>query len=118
MGEYKVEMDDDIIRAILSGVYLKRDLDAIMAQISNLAHETGKNNIFLDIGGIEEISGGARRALAQQIAIEPRFFNKLAIYGANAKHRVMADFIITASGKGNNVRYFENEEEAMRWLKE
>lgn len=118
MGEYKVEMDDDIIKAILSGVHLKRDIDALFVKINDLVQETGKNNVFLDIGGIEEISGGARRTLAQQIAIEPRFFNKLAICGANAKHRVMANFIITASVKWNNVRYFEKEEEAIRWLKE
>ena len=118
MGEYKVETDGDIIRAVLSGVQLKRDLDAVLVQIKDLVQETKMNNIFLDIGGIEEISGGARRTLANHISIEPRFFNKLTICGANAKHRVMANFIITASGKGNNVRYFEKEEEALLWLKE
>ena len=69
MGEYKVVLDDDIIRAVLFGVQLKKNIDALLTEINDLVQETRKNNIFLDIGGIEEISGGARRTLAQQIAI-------------------------------------------------
>lgn len=118
MGEHKVDMYEDVIRAILLGVLQKRNVDALLAQIHDMVQNTKKGLVYLDIGGTDEITGEARRALAEYISMQPHFFDKLAICGVKAKNRVMANFIIAASGEGNSVRYFESKEEAIKWLKE
>jgi hypothetical protein len=117
MGECSIQtVNRCIIKAILTGVQLKRDMEILFERLNNAVRTTGMHTILLDIEGIEEISGGARRNLMAFISREPYLFEKLAFFGPTAKNKVMAKFIITASGKGNSVRYFENEEDSINWL--
>ena len=44
-------------------------------------------------------------------------FEKVAIFGGNAIIKVMTVFAITAS-RIKDIKYFNNEEEAIKWLKE
>ena len=118
MGEFNIELDGDIIKAFLTGVHLRRDIDTLFYQIKDMVQDTKNFDILLDVNGIEEVSGGARRTLAEYISSEPRLFNRLALCGEQARNRVMANFIITASGKSDYVRYFENAKEALEWLRE
>lgn len=43
--------------------------------------------------------------------------NKVAILGANVVTKLITDFVISMAGK-KNTQYFNNEEEALKWLKE
>jgi hypothetical protein len=118
MGKFRIEMEGaNIIIAFLTGIHVKKDIDAIIVHLKEKIQKSRDFNILLNIGGIEEISGGARRALAEWISKEPCLFHKLAITGEKAKTKIMASFIITATGRGEYVKYFNNEEEALSWLR-
>ncbi len=61
-------------------------------------------------------SGAARRAFTKMFATDPRL-GKVAIINAARFTRVMATFIIKATGRHDAVRFFDNETEALAWLK-
>lgn len=119
MSNYKIWLDDDgIIRCILKGIHEKKDAEVIIEEIINLSKESGKARVLIDLNNTEESTSGARRVYIDTIKAEPEIIEKLAFLGSSAKNRVMANFIITGSGRENEVRYFESEEEALRWIKD
>ena len=119
MGDYKIWLDDDgIIRCILKGIHEKKDAEAILKKIITLLKEKGKARVLIDLRKTERSTSGARRVYVYNIMAKPKVFEKFAFFGKSVKNRVMANFIMTATGKEDKVRYFESEEDALRWLKE
>lgn len=118
MGEYKVWIDDNgIIRCVVGGSHRKQDAQKVIDDIKKHLKEKGKARILLDICNIEESTSDARRVYVNFIKKEPRILEKTALHGKKAMQRVMANFIIVASGCEKKVRYFRKEKEALRWLK-
>jgi hypothetical protein len=72
-------------------------------------------NFLVDASEIGKISASARKALLKAFANpDPRFGNT-AILSANRYVRVLASFILKATGR-NNIHIFDTEEEALAWL--
>jgi hypothetical protein len=71
--------------------------------------------VLSDVTRAGKLSSIARRNLAT-MSSDPRM-GKNAIVGVNRYQRVMASFVIKASGQ-HNVRFFDSETEALEWLKE
>lgn len=119
MGDYKLWINDDgIIRCVLWGVHLEQDAESITEGIVHLSRGEGRARVLIDLRKTERSTSGARRVYVDTIKAEPELFEKLALFGTSAMNGVMADFIMTGSGRKDKVRCFESEEDALRWLKE
>jgi hypothetical protein len=127
--EYNPESNDGIIT---SKVYLDKEgiihVDSIGSQTKNEVLKVrkkvlklgetvhGKMKIITNLTNVTNVTSGSRKATVESVQLEE--VGKIAIFGASTFNRVVASFIIKASGMVNKVQYFKNEEEALKWLKE
>lgn len=120
MGEYKVWVDKEgIIRAAIIGTHDKDDAEKIIAEIDKLLEKyKQQSRLLIDMTKTGRPTSKARKVHASNMRIKAKYFKKTALYGASAMNRVMANFIIKASGKGDNVKYFNTEHQALSWLNE
>jgi len=119
MGEYKVWVDQEgRIRARIVGEHDKLDAENIINEINELIKRDQKNSkILIDMTDTGRPSSHARKLHANNMKKLSKSIKKAALYGASAMNRVMANFIIKASGMGEKVKYFNTEKEAILWLK-
>ena len=73
-------------------------------------------HFLADAGQEGRWSGAARRAFTKIFTDDP-CLGKVAIINAARFTRVMATFIMKATGRHDVVRFFDNEAEALVWLK-
>jgi len=120
MGAYKVWLDDDgIIKGILLGDQDKESTENVITEVNTLlSKENCIGSVLIDMSQTGRPSSESRRLHANNIRSNPKNLRKLALYGASTMNRVMANFIIKASGRVDMVRYFKTEKEAIEWLKE
>lgn len=119
MGKYKVWVDDSgIIRGAIIGEHTKEDALNIIRDLDEYLNKVHDNGLVLiDMTKTGRPSSEARKVHAMNIKNENEKFKKAAFFGATVMNRVLANFIIKASGRGDKVRYFNTKEEAIVWLK-
>ena len=115
---YKVWIDNSIIRCRLQGKFKEDDAKKIIEEIKTHSKEIDGAKVLMDLRKIEGSTPGASRVLVDSVRAEPSIFEKLALSGKSVIGQVMANFIIRASEKEEKIRYFGDEEEALRWLSE
>jgi UDP-N-acetylmuramyl pentapeptide synthase len=109
--------DDGIVRVVSIGDQTPEEMIEVRRVVLNLGRSIpGKVKILNDLSRMGRSLPGSRAEAAQSIKLEK--VDKVASYGASTLNRVIASFIMRASGMGNKVRYFETEAEALEWLKE
>lgn len=118
MGEYKVWADNEIIRITLSGIHTQEDAINLIKKVDEFLLSNKSGLVLTDMSQVEKPTSGARKIHANNIKNDKGNYKKLAFFGASVMNRVMANFIIKASGRGEKARYFETEIEAIEWLKE
>lgn len=111
------QIEDDIIQLTFSGyiddedaVNHARELDEYLAEAS----EQNPTHFLIITHDMGKISARARQSFAQRNQ-ETRI-GKSAVVGANRILRVLSIFILKASGR-DNIRLFDDEKEALSWLK-
>jgi len=120
MGVYKVTNDkgNGIIVGDISGNHTLEDAENMLAIVLDLMEENGESRkILLVMSKVGRPTSDARKFYAKIIRSNQYNFQKLALYGANTRNRVMANFIIKASGKDNFIKYFDSRKNTLRWLK-
>lgn len=119
MGEYKVWLDEDgIIKGILYGDQDKDTTKNVIEEVNILlSREKSIGSVLIDMSETGRPTSESRRLHADNIKSNPENLRKLALYGASTMNRVMANFIIKASGRADMVRYFKTEKDAIEWLK-
>jgi hypothetical protein len=119
MGEYKVWVDHEgHIRARIVGKHDKGNAEKIINEINELIKKNQKKGkLLIDMTDTGRPTVQARKLHATNMKRLSKEIKKAALYGASAMNRVMANFIIKASGMGEKVKYFNTEEEAILWLK-
>jgi len=120
MGEHKVWVDEDgFIRATIIGSHEKESAKNIINELNKQLKKMGENGLVLiDMTKTGRPTYEARKLHANNIKLHSDLFKKAALYGASALNKVMANFIIKASGKGKKVKYFNTKDEAIKWLKQ
>jgi dsRNA-specific ribonuclease len=118
MGTHKIWADEGIIRIALIGMHTQEDAGNIIKDVEEFLPENRKGLVLTDMSRIEKPTSRARKVHADNIKNNHDKYEKLAFYGASVMNRVMANFIIKASGHNDKVRYFDTELEAINWLKE
>ena len=118
MGEYKVWVDKaGIIRGAIFGSHEQKDAEKIIEEINMHIKGYGKNCIVLiDMSKTGRPTYEARKLHATNIKFISKYFRKAAFFGGTTMNRVLANFIIKASGVGKNVKYFNSQDEAIKWL--
>lgn len=97
------------------------DQDVIKEFINNvsphLEKATAENPLHFVADASEEGTWNlsARREFTELFDNEPRL-GRVAIINANRFIRVVATFMMKATGRDGAVRFFENEEQALEWL--
>lgn len=97
------------------------DQEAIQEFINSitphLEHATADNPLQFVADASEEGTWNlsARREFTQLFDNEPRL-GRVAITNANRFIRVVATFMMKATGRDGAVRFFENDEQALEWL--
>jgi hypothetical protein len=119
MKDHKIWIDEDgIIRCVFSDVYMNEDVEDMIEGIVQISKKGEQAMVIIDLKKTKTSTSSARRIIVESIKADPEIYHKLALLGSSAKNKVLANFIIRASGRGDKVRYFESEEEALRWLGE
>lgn len=109
--------DDGIIRVISVGDQTPQEMIEVRKAVLELGREIpGRIRVLNDLSKMGKSLPGSRTEAAKSIKLEE--IGKVASFGASTMNRVIASFITRASGMGNKVKYFETEEDALRWLKE
>jgi hypothetical protein len=118
LGEYKVKVDSDgFIRATIIGIHDKDDAEKIIVEMNKLIKKHEQNcKILIDMTKTGRPTSKARKLHAINMKVQAEYFKKTAIFGGNAMNRVMANFIIKASGRGDKVKYFGTHQDAVSWL--
>jgi hypothetical protein len=115
----KISMGDDgILRMELIGDIDKGDMEAYVKDVTpflEAATEAEPLLVLTDSSRSGKLSSGARK-LSAEVNRDPRM-GKTAVIGEGRRYfRVMAGFILKATGR-DNIRFFDTEEEALTWLK-
>lgn len=114
---HKVEMGDDgILRMIFVGDV--SEADKVVMKEADLLMEAASGTepfaVLSDVIRAGKLSSAARKNLAA-MGSDPRM-GKNTIVGASRYQRVMAGFVIKASGR-DGIRFFDSDEKALTWLK-
>lgn len=116
---YSMEMrGDGILEMAFVGDVDTEDIDAVMAEFEafmDTATETEPLCVLSNVSQAGKLSASARKGLAS-MGTDPRM-GRNAIVGVSRYQRVMAGFIIKASGH-DDLRFFDSEAEALDWLKQ
>ena len=119
MASHKLWVDKEkIINIQLIGSHDKENAESIIEEINELISKNPNCLILIDMDKIVRPTSQARKLHAQNMRLQANYFKKTAIYGGNTLNRVIANFIIKASGRGDKVKYFRTRENAIEWLKE
>jgi hypothetical protein len=107
--------EDEIVFGKFFGEQEEEGAEEFIGEVAKLMKPGEKERLFIDGSEAGKSSAGARKAyvkFAKSVTA-----GKIAIFGVSTLLKVIATFIIRASGTGN-VRFFTDKEEALKWLKE
>jgi hypothetical protein len=114
---------DGIIRIKTGGAWGEEAMEFLMKEIIEIRKNLAtKPKILVNLGLAPHISSTIYRrsmvGLAKE-ALKKIDFERVAVYGGIGKRvqKIVVSFITTAAGI-KNIKLFETEEEALRWLKE
>lgn len=117
---------DGILNAVFHELITVPELNALQGQtvvnrLIGLAkqHPGAKFNVLIDLtalGNSTYVSSQTRKSYAQAMQYEQ--MNKLAIVGTSVAFRVTLNFIVAVAGRSDVVRWFNDKQKALEWLKE
>lgn len=119
MRNYTITTDDEkIIRCTLRGAHSESDSKHIIKRINQIAKDEDTVMVLLDINELEIVTSGAKQNYINALTSNVEFAKKLAFLGSGLKVRVLANFMIRGLNLEEKVRYFEDEDEVIKWLQE
>lgn len=108
----------NILKIEFIGDITNEDAQENSAEIDELLEKATPSHpihFLVDASRMGKVSSGARRVFTQRNQ-NPRI-GSTALVGMNRAIRVLAIFIAKASGREDNMRFFDSEESALEWLK-
>lgn len=87
-----------------------------LAKLIETVHKQGKPaHLLLDLGKFTHQDSGARKEATN--ALNNLKYEKIALFGTKNFIKYVANFVVLATRKSSTVKFFDSEDEAMRWLK-
>lgn len=72
--------------------------------------------IFVNLEKVADLNNGTLVSALK--ALRTDIYEKMAIIKSSVPHRTLAEFLIKVADKEDSVQFFDNEESALRWLRE
>jgi hypothetical protein len=110
--------DDGILRLGFIGNINKEKAEAFIKEIIpflEAATEAEPLLALADSSRTGKVSSAARKIFTEMY--RDSRFKKVAVVEASRYARVLAGFLIKATGRASTLRFFDSEEEAVAWLK-
>ena len=118
MGFKISKIEENIIRFDMLGDFDAEDASACFNQTTALFAEAAlrgkKLHVYVDTTQFGNMSVEGRRMFSKMNKDERQ--GSVAMVGVNRILKIMVRFIMVASGQ-DNVRFFDNEAQAIKWLK-
>lgn len=111
--------EDGFLEQVYIGDQTGEGVDRAIAIATNIIEQLQKDGkpvlIIVDSSKLGKLSTPTRKSSVE--ALRSIYYDKVAIFGANAFSKAMVNLIIHASGKRRKVRIFDNRSAAEKWLK-
>ncbi|WP_346861529.1 hypothetical protein [uncultured Draconibacterium sp.] len=115
-GDTVFYRNDSTIQVIVTGIQtLEMALEMKKLCLKLSSKTESKYNYLIDINKCGKNEPGAREIWIELSGHEKT--NKVATFGMNPVAQVIANFVI-GTHKGNNLRFFNSEKDAVNWLNE
>lgn len=82
--------------------------------IKQLREEKKSVHILIDLTTLGKTDSNTRKIAVD--VLTHLDYDKIAFYGNNLFTKYLANFIISATGKGTKIKYFDTREKAHQWL--
>lgn len=117
INEHRIYIDNNLLHIICIGDIDKKTALEFRKKVRRLLKQIGKKmNIFADINRIGYVSSEAR-IIFKEMFENPIFGRgKIAIFGLHPVAKVVASFFVRFSKSKDYIRFFNNKEDAIRWL--
>jgi hypothetical protein len=100
----------------LTGDLAESDVQTIHEKMHQLSEGLDKVYLLVDLSGLKNIPPKAREAIGK--VPRERTYDKLAVFGASARVRVLGTLILKLLPVIKKSRFFKTEAEARAWLDE
>lgn len=91
---------------------LWKDLAGLVSQMKQQAHPV---LVLVDLSKLGKATLSARKTELE--LIKNVDFDRAAVFGVSLFNRNLAKVLVTASGRGYKIKFFNGEKEAIEWLK-
>jgi hypothetical protein len=119
IGNHDIAFEEpDLFLVRVDGAVLVREVEAFCAEVRSLSRGRSRVLFLVDVSGIGEFGGPARRRLAEQMRPVPS--RGVVFVGAGFSTRVVLQMVIHAvrllTGRDNPSGYFDTDAEARAWI--
>lgn len=107
---------DGIIRNIYTGDQDYDTIDDVVQKTKEFYREVGKPlKILVNLEHVGRLNKGV--LLGALKALRTNIYEKIAIVKSTVIYRALSHFVIKASGREDKIKFFDEEDEALGWLK-
>jgi len=89
-----------------------------ISEIIDKASENEKIKLVVDDTGTNKTDYEARRIYTEFAKKYTKRLSKLAVFGANTFTKLAVRFVMSAIGRGKDLKFFDNLEDSLKWIKE
>ena len=106
---------ESVARYWISGEATETAAEEVHEAFLTLASEHEAIDCLADIRELSKAPSSRARKVLAEMAKHPKV-GRMAMLGSGTAIRVAARFVLTASGKADDARFFSSEKEALEWL--
>ncbi len=107
---------EGVLRGEIYERFNAETLEELSADMSRYTPEQQQYIVGQILDNAQQMPGKEERRIGKEKASLVHF-KKAAIWGAKPVIRMVASIVLTAQGRGKDVKFFEKEEEALAWIR-
>lgn len=112
--ENTVALNGDVVEYVIAAPVDEREAERLDTVGTEHVNKGEASYVLIDLKKSTQFSSAARKRWVKFLQ-NPKI-KRAAIFGGNVFVRTLASFVMAAS-KGDNIKFFSNRDDAMKWLK-